>query len=185
MRSRSPSKAGSPRPATNNAKVGSTVNLTASLKLLSGRGGGKDSGGRPVAHPPKFLRAAPDPPEWLDAEARAEWDRVVPGLETLDVLKSEDRAVLAAFCETWSRFVAAVKLYRAEGIVLVNPDSGRAHKHPAVGVAEVAATQLRAFAAEFGLTPAAEQRIGVVTTDDGTRSAYDPYAGDSTRGAQA
>lgn len=38
-------------------------------------------------------------------------------------------------------------------MTLVNPDSGRVHKHPAVGVAEVAA-QLRALAGEFGLTPA-------------------------------
>jgi P27 family predicted phage terminase small subunit len=100
---------------------------------------------------------------------------VVPGLEALDILKPEDRAALTVFCETWSRFVAAVRLYRAEGIVLVNPDSGRAHKHPAVGVAEVAATQLRAYAAEFGLSPAAEQRIGAVTADD--RSSYNPFGG--------
>jgi phage terminase small subunit len=38
-------------------------------------------------------------------------------------------------------------------MTVVNPDSGRVHKHPAVGVAEVAA-QLRALAGEFGLTPA-------------------------------
>ena len=101
--------------------------------------------------------------------------RVVPGLEALDILKPEDRAALTVFCETWSRFVAAVKLYRAEGIVLVNPDSGRAHKHPAVGVAEVASAQLRAFAAEFGLTPSTEQRIGAMTADDG--SAYNPFGG--------
>ena len=147
----------------------------ATLKLLKGRGEGRDSGGRPVAHPPKFIREAPDAPDWLDAEARAEWRRVAPGLEALDILKPEDRAALTVFCETWSRFVAAVKLYRAEGMVLVNPHSGRAHKHPAVGVAEVAATQLRAYAAEFGLTPATEQRIGVVTTDDGVGSGFDPY----------
>jgi P27 family predicted phage terminase small subunit len=147
----------------------------ATLKLLKGRREGRDSGGRPVAHSPRFVREAPAPPDWLDAEAQAEWRRVVPGLEALDILKPEDRAALAVFCETWSRFVAAMRLYRAEGIVLVNPDSGRAHKHPAVGVAEVAATQLRAYAAEFGLSPVSEQRIGAGTTDDRARSAFDPY----------
>ena len=149
----------------------------AALKLLKGRGEGRDSGGRPVAHSPNFVREAPEPPDWLDAEARAEWDRVVPGLEALDIVKPEDRAALTAFCETWSRFVAAVNQYRAEGMVLVNPDSGRAHKHPAVGVAEVAAAQLRSWAAAFGLTPATEQRINMVTTDDGAGSAFDPYLG--------
>ena len=75
------------------------------LKLLKGRGEGRDSGGCPVTHTPKFVREAPHPPEWLDAEARAEWDRVTPGLEALDMLKPEDRAALAAFCETWSRLL--------------------------------------------------------------------------------
>ena len=57
----------------------------------------------------EVVREAPDPPEWLDAEARAGWDRIVPGLEALDILKPEDRAALTVFCEAWSRFVAAVK----------------------------------------------------------------------------
>jgi P27 family predicted phage terminase small subunit len=147
----------------------------ATLKLLKGRGEGRDSGGRPVAHSPKFVRAAPDPPDWLDAEARTEWHRVVPGLEALDILKPEDRTALAVFCETWSRFVAAVRLYRAEGMVLTNPDSGNLRRHPAVGIAETAGAQLRTFAAEFGLTPATEQRIGVATADDEAGSAFDPY----------
>ena len=104
----------------------------AQLRLLNGRGEGRDSGGRPVAHPPKFVREAPEPPDWLDAEALAEWGRVVEALEPLDVLKVADGAALTVYCETWSRFVWAVKRYRAEGITLVNPDSGNVRKHPAV-----------------------------------------------------
>jgi P27 family predicted phage terminase small subunit len=148
----------------------------AALKLLKGRGAGRDSGGRLVEHPPKFVREAPEAPDWLDAEARAEWERVTPELERLDVLKAADGAMLAVYCETWSRFVAAVKQYRAEGVTLTNPDSGNRRRHPAVGIAETAAAQLRGFAAEFGLTPSAEQRIIAVTTDDGAGSAFDPFA---------
>ena len=121
----------------------------ANLKILKGRSAGRDSGGRRVAHPPKFIREAPEPPDWLDAEGRAEWERITPGLERLDLLKPEDRAMLAVFCETWSRFVAAVRQYQAEGATIVNPDSGNVRKHPAVGIAEVAGAQLRAFAAEL------------------------------------
>ena len=36
--------------------------------------------------------------------------------------KTSDRAVLAAHCEAWSRLVAAVAQYRAEGLTKVNPD---------------------------------------------------------------
>lgn len=147
----------------------------AALKLLKGRSEGRDSGGRVVPQPPKFIREAPEPPEGLSNEARAEWDRVVPALEELDLLKSVDRAMLTVWCETWARYVAAVKVYLAEGVVLVNPDSGRAHKHPAVGVAEVAGAQLRALTAEFGLSPSSEQHLGEVPAS-GRVSAYDPFA---------
>ena len=64
--------------------------------------------GRPSA--PSWWRSTwfsvpnrPADEEWFDAEARAEWQRVVPGLERLDLLKPEDRAMLVVFCTTWSR----------------------------------------------------------------------------------
>lgn len=81
--------------------------------------------------PPAFERAAPEPPGWLDTEGRAEWR-----LEPLDMLKQADAALLAARCEAWSRFVRAVRQYRAEGTTIVNPDSGNVRRHPAVGIAE-------------------------------------------------
>jgi P27 family predicted phage terminase small subunit len=48
-------------------------------------------------------------------------------------------------------------------------------RHPAVGIAETAAAQLRAYAAELGLSPAAERRIGTFAPelDGGTN----PFAG--------
>lgn len=68
----------------------------ARLKLVEGRSPGRDSGGRKVPESPKFIRQAPDAPDWLDAEALAEWRRVAPTLERLDLLKPEDRALLSA-----------------------------------------------------------------------------------------
>lgn len=135
------------------------------LLLLNGRGDGKDSAGRPVPLSPPFKRSAPNPPTWLSREAKAEWRRVVPGLERLDMIKPEDRATLAAYCETWARFVAANQMLRKQGLTVVNPDSGRMSKHPAVAIVEAAATQLRQFANEFGLTPAGERNVS--KRDDG------------------
>lgn len=144
----------------------------AALKLLNGRSPGRDSGGRVVPTPPKFERCAPDAPEWLSDEARAEWDRVVPGLDALGVLKPEDRAALAAYCDSWATYVAATRQCEREGLTLTNPDSGRVHAHPAVAVANTAARQMLRFAVEFGLTPASEQRLAAPTaTDDDT----DPF----------
>lgn len=131
----------------------------AKLLLLNGRSEGRDSGGRVVEQPPNFVREAPAPPSWLSREARAEWRRVVPGLEALDILKPQDRAALSVYCETWATYVAAVRQYRAEGFVLTNPDSGRVHTHPAVSIANTAARQFLRYAQEFGLTASAEHRL--------------------------
>lgn len=111
--------------------------------------------------PPKFVCEAPQAPEWLEGEALAEWERIVPCLEELDLLKPADMAVLAVYCVTWARFVDAVAEYKRHGLTLVNPDSGRVGKNPAVAIAEVAASQLRVYASEFGLTPASERNLGI------------------------
>jgi phage terminase small subunit len=95
--------------------------LPAKVLLLHGRGNGKDSSGYQVPTPPAFERVAPEPPDFLDDEGRAEWDRVIADLEPLGLLKNSDRGTLVAYCEAWSRFVAAVKQYRSEGVVRVNP----------------------------------------------------------------
>ena len=56
---------------------------------------------------------------------------MVADLEPLGLLKNSDRSVLVAHCEAWSRFVAAVREYHREGVVKLNPDSGRTGKHAA------------------------------------------------------
>lgn len=148
----------------------------ARLKLVEGRSPGRDSGGRKVPESPKFIRQTPDAPDWLDAEALAEWRRVAPTLERLDLLKPEDRALLSAYCETWSVYVAAVQRVRAEGLTITSPKSGVVHRNPAVTVAETARMHLLRLASEFGLTPAAEQRLAVAPGDDG--DGLNPFAPD-------
>src|SRR5699024_2659886 len=81
----------------------------ANLKLIEGRGQGRDSGGRKVKPPPPFKRLPPEAPEWLPAEARAEWERVVPELARLELAKPVDRASLTAYVLTWQRIVDAQK----------------------------------------------------------------------------
>jgi P27 family predicted phage terminase small subunit len=138
----------------------------AALKLLTGRAEGRDSGGRKVNPGPAFRRIAPQPPTWLSREAAAEWRRVTPGLQRLDVLKEEDRAMLAAYCETWSTFVKATRLVTLEGLTLqqitTRPDGSSSEKtvpNPAVAIARNAGRELRGFAAQFGLSPSTEQAL--------------------------
>ncbi|MEV7212094.1 phage terminase small subunit P27 family [Kitasatospora cineracea] len=129
----------------------------AALRLLKGRGDGKDSAGRPVNAGPAFARVPPTPPTWLGREAAAEWKRVVPGLARLGLLKREDRAALAAYCEAWEQFVQATKVIQREGLT-IEAKQGLL-PHPAVGIQRAAGRELRAWAAHFGLTPSTEQAL--------------------------
>ena len=42
---------------------------------------------------PQMPAGVPEPPEWLDHEARREWARIVPILQAAGVLTLADRAV--------------------------------------------------------------------------------------------
>lgn len=145
--------------------------LPANLRLLQGRGNGRDSGGRVVAAVPAFKRLPPEAPEWLPSEAAAEWERVVPELARLELVKPVDRASLTAYCLTWDRLVRAQRLVTEEGVLGTN--SQGTVRHPAVAVVEAASKELRAWAGEFGFTPSAEAKLSVREADDGEA---DPFA---------
>src|SRR6266487_2772941 len=74
------------------------------LRVLEGRTGSR-------YHEPKGQRPQPRPvtpemPEWLDGEAKACWERVVPELERLNLLTIADREILVGYCVTWAEIVA-------------------------------------------------------------------------------
>ena len=149
--------------------------LPAALKLVEGKAPGRDSGGRPVKDVPGFKRIAPDPPEWMPDEAKAEWWRVVDELSRLEILKPIDRAALSAYCLTWDRLVTAQRELNLNNSVLGRNSQGVC-RHPAVAVIEAASKELRAWAAEFGLTPSAESRL--VKSEGGNDGGDDnPFAG--------
>jgi P27 family predicted phage terminase small subunit len=131
----------------------------ARLKLLGGTSPGRDSGGRLVPPPPKFERAAPEPPADLGAEALAEWERITPGLDRLNLLKPEDYAALVRHCLTWQTYITAIRQVHSQGLTLTNPETGCPRKNPALSAAETAGAQLLASCREFGLTPSSEQRL--------------------------
>ncbi len=145
----------------------------AALRLVQGRSPGRDSGGRKVKPPPAFKRLPPKAPAWLSAEAAAEWARVLPELTRLDLLKEQDRAALAAYCETWATFVEATRLVQEQGLVFEAKQGTL--PHPAVGIARAAGRELRVWAGQFGLTPATEAGVGLKGGDSGAAE-DDPLA---------
>jgi P27 family predicted phage terminase small subunit len=109
---------------------------------------------------PKPELVCPDPPEWLDADARAEWERLVPELHELGLATRVDAQALGCYCQAVSRLAAAEKTIAADGMTVRSPD-GWIRKHPAVLIARDCADQIRKFGGLFGLAPADRSRIHV------------------------
>lgn len=137
----------------------------AALKLLNGRGDGKDSAGRPVNTGPTFRRVAPQPPDFLSERALEMWDHVIDELVRLDLVKAEDMAVLVTLCETWADYRDAIDDIAVNGHY-IEARQGRL-RNPASTHKAAAAKELRAIAAHFGLTPLTEQALQRGDANDG------------------
>lgn len=133
------------------------------LKVLAG-----NPGKRPLnKNEPKPKPIAPKCPSWLDKEAKREWKRVAPELERLGLLTVVDGATLAAYCQSWSMYVAAqqkINEYFKEHGKLTYSYINKAGAEneipiPEIAIAEKALKQVKAFCTEFGLTPSSRGRM--------------------------
>jgi P27 family predicted phage terminase small subunit len=131
------------------------------LRIIEG-----NPGHRPLQkNQPKPTPVAPSRPAGLKGEAKREWCRIVPELERLGLLTVIDRAALAGYCQAWARAVAAEKVLAEKGQVKETPN-GYLQQRPEVSIAFKAWQLVRAFAAEFGLTPSARSRLSVQKPED-------------------
>jgi len=130
------------------------------LKLLDGNPG-KRAINRSEPRPESGMSACPS---WLPKSAKAEWRRVVPELERLGMLAKVDRAALVSYCQAVAMAEEAQQILDVEGLVVFGAQGGRV-KNPAASIVREAASTIRAFAAEFGLTPASRSRLVVPRGD--------------------
>lgn len=127
------------------------------LKLMTGRAPGKDSGGRDIPDAVAFARELPSKPTVLSADAEWLWDQVLEQMKTVGVLKPLDAASLEIACETFARWREAVR-WRKDHALLAKNSQGTVAA-PWIGIEERASKDFRAWAAEFGFTPASEKNL--------------------------
>lgn len=124
------------------------------LKLVEG-----NRGKRPInKDEPQPTPTAPAPPAFLKKEALEEWNRLAPELERLGLLTIVDGSALAAYCQAYRRWIQAERKINREGMVL-NAKSRYSQAHPAMAISQKERQLMKAFATEFGLTPASRTRI--------------------------
>jgi P27 family predicted phage terminase small subunit len=116
---------------------------------------GKKAWNRAEPIPPEGV---PDCPEHLSEEARAEWHRLVDTLVGMGVITIVDRAVLAAYCQAYGRWVEAEQKLRETPVLFKTP-SGYVQQSPWLNIANRQMELMGRYMAEIGLTPASRSRI--------------------------
>jgi P27 family predicted phage terminase small subunit len=128
------------------------------LRLLQGRGDGKDSAGRKIPETPKFDRTAKlEKPADLSPDAEWLWDRVIDQVGGMGLLKPIDAASLEVMCETFARWREAAAKRKAVGLLGKNAQG--IVTAPWIGIEERASKEFRSWCAEYGITPAAEKNL--------------------------
>lgn len=139
----------------------------AALKELAG-----NPGRRPIARTAidALPAAVPDCPPHLDDQARAEWERITALVGATGLLRQTDRTVLAAYCQCYSRWIAAEEKLRRTGPVVMGPEK-MPIENPYLAIANRALVQLRQFMAELGFSPATRPGVRASTVTEETGDA--------------
>jgi len=113
-----------------------------------------------VASPdmPVAPKALPRCPPHLTDVARKEWRRLAKPLHDMGVLSVTDRAALAAYCQSWARWVEAEE-HLQKGPPLIKAPSGYVQQSPWLGIANKQLEIMGRFMAELGLSPSARARL--------------------------
>ncbi|MSP83823.1 MAG: phage terminase small subunit P27 family [Alphaproteobacteria bacterium] len=90
------------------------------------------------------------------------------------LLTRDDRALLAAYCVAWSRWVEAERHVAAYGTIVEAPRTGLPMANPHLAIANKAMEQVTKIGSEFGLTPASRARIGIHGEHVETESRFSP-----------
>jgi P27 family predicted phage terminase small subunit len=125
-------------------------------------------GGNPGRRPlnlaePQPARGRPRAPKHLSVTARKAWRHLAPLLERMGVLTEVDGVALELLAEAYADYLGAQATLKAFGsnIYETKNESGSVmyRTHPATAIMQDADRRIRAWCAEFGLTPSARTRV--------------------------
>ena len=126
------------------------------LKILQG-----NPGKRPLnENEPVFQKSdnTLKPPAFLSSNAKKEWKRIAPMLTQNNLLTDADMATLAAYCQSYHRWVEAEKIINKYGMTC-ETTNGNIIQRPEVGIANKSMGEMIKCAKEFGLTPSSRANL--------------------------
>jgi len=98
------------------------------------------------------------PPSWLDAEAKKEWRSVVAQYADMKIITRNDIALLTAWCDTWSKWLAVTK--KIKGRFVIGDGSG-AKRNPLTTIEKDLKADLLTLAARFGFSPVDRMKLAI------------------------
>jgi P27 family predicted phage terminase small subunit len=131
------------------------------LKVLMG-----NPGKRPLPeNEPKPEPIAPECPDWLCEDAKAEWARIAPQLERLGLLTQIDMAVMVGYCESYAQYKKTMQfIHKHDEVYPIKNEDGSIkylQQVPQVSIANKALSNIRAAATQMGLSASDRGRIEV------------------------
>jgi len=114
---------------------------------------------------PQPRQVLPEPPIDMTDDGREVWIYTINELGPMKIATGADRDALAAYCEAVSLHRRATRML-AESDLLIEGQRGNLVRNPAVQMQRDAAQTMKAFAAEFGLTPRARAEFKVADEGD-------------------
>lgn len=134
---------------------------------------------------PRYRRVDPEKiPMILDELGKEEWNRLAPELCELGTLNKASLNTFVAYCMSWSEFCRAQTIISDEGLIIREPIVSRKtgeivdyipKTNPAVAIANEAKRQMRAFAIEFGITPASATKVAAVPVETEKKSSFGDF----------
>ena len=115
---------------------------------------------KPKTNSHTALGALPRCPAHLSDVARREWRRLAPVLHEAGILTVADRAALAAYCQSYARWVEAEEQLQKTPALLKAP-SGYVQQSPWLSVSNKQLELMGRYMSELGLTPSARTRLGL------------------------
>jgi P27 family predicted phage terminase small subunit len=129
---------------------------------------------------PKPVPAAPEPPDHLDAEAKAKFGEMAAMLARHGVMTELDTGALVRYVVIWRRWLEAEAEVKPRGPG-VKTSNDNIIQNPFLAVANKCLAQMAQIESEFGLTPSSRSRIRMAEPAE----TADPFEDFLTRGRKA
>jgi P27 family predicted phage terminase small subunit len=155
-----------PEPAAVKAAKGNPGRRPINEEELAASGaGGANTGAAPSegagGEPEQTAAVAVQPPDWINADGLAVWNRLAPRLVTMRLLQLLDADTFGRYCQDFGRWVKLQSKLDREGETYTSqsPHGEYIRSHPAFMQADRLNRTLLAFEQNFGLNPADRQRL--------------------------